>query len=182
MAWIDSADAPRFVRVEQAGRPVLILQKPQRAGAGVAHQQEGRGAAAPAFADVGAHGLFADRVQVLAAEEAASVRDTWGCRPRARAATRGRRPRVRLPGAGGRRRFQGDGAVFVARSRHGYSPRSWIGFSLHGSTRHRCAYCSTGANAASVILLGWSCSFTALSLGRLGGIIHRVFGDAGIVK
>src|SRR5207253_498668 len=64
-------DAQRFAPVERIGPPRLDVTEATGARTRVAHHQEGRRAASPAFADVRAHRLFADCVQFFAAHQAA---------------------------------------------------------------------------------------------------------------
>ena len=61
--------APRLVLVQRQRLARLHVAELARPGADVAHQQEGRDAAAPAFAQVGAERLLADGVQRLAAHQ-----------------------------------------------------------------------------------------------------------------
>ncbi len=60
----------RLLFVQRLGAPGLDVAEAAGAGAGVAHQQEGGRAAAPALAQVGAERLFAHGVQRLAPHQA----------------------------------------------------------------------------------------------------------------
>ncbi len=112
-------DAARFIRVERAGASRFDLAEATGSRAGVAHQQEGRGAAPPTFTDVGAHRLFADGVQALAAEERGQLavfRAVGGAHAQPFGTTPARQVAV-----GRRRRFQCDRAEFVGGGGHVYA-------------------------------------------------------------
>ena len=72
-----------FAPIHQRGLAVFDVAEGAGARADVAEHQEGRGAAAPAFAQVRAHGFFADGVQFLLAHQSVQPFDT--SRPKARA-------------------------------------------------------------------------------------------------
>ena len=77
-------DAQRLERVGRRVRPARVdVAVPARAGAGVAEDLEGRGAAAPALGDVRAPGLLADRVQREAVEQLLDVEEAPVLRRRA---------------------------------------------------------------------------------------------------
>src|SRR5690606_15269534 len=66
-------DAPGLVGVHGVGLAGLDVAEPARAGAGVAQDHDGRDAAGPALAHVGAVGLFADGVERVLLEEVAEL-------------------------------------------------------------------------------------------------------------
>jgi len=63
-------DAAGFVEIDRERCAFLDRAEPAAAGADVAENHEGGGAAVPAFADVGAGGAFADGVEVEIGDEA----------------------------------------------------------------------------------------------------------------
>jgi hypothetical protein len=66
-------NAIRLVPVHHCGAACLNVTKAAGAGADIAQHQEGGSTFPPAFAEVGAHGLFAHRVEFLAAHQLADV-------------------------------------------------------------------------------------------------------------
>ena len=71
-------DPARLVGVELGRLAGVDLAEVAAAGALVAADEEGRLAVLPALVDVGAAGLLADRVQALALDQAAQVRELAG--------------------------------------------------------------------------------------------------------
>src|SRR5690606_13640586 len=65
--------AVRFGPIERAGASGFDVAETAGTGAGVAHHEECRRAAPPAFAEVGTQGFFADGVQRLAAHQFADT-------------------------------------------------------------------------------------------------------------
>ena len=63
------ADPSRFIRIQEWRSAGLDLAEAAAARTSIAHQQKGRGTTAPTLADVGAHCLFADCVQMFASKE-----------------------------------------------------------------------------------------------------------------
>jgi hypothetical protein len=70
----------RLVRVERIGTAVADVAERAAAGALVAHDHEGRGALAEAFADVGAGRFFAHRHQVVGAQDVLDFVEAGGRR------------------------------------------------------------------------------------------------------